>query len=87
MARIGQRASPRIELARYVEVPARPADDGHSVHRASDDLAEQLARHPGRQACPLIKAVYRIGDDTVSAAIVRMHPPTLCPAAKKQWAA
>lgn len=80
MTQTGDRASPRTELARHVEVPAKAADSV-SVHGSADELAEK------RPGCSWLLAAAHTGDPRVVSAVIRLHPPTLCPSAKRQRAA
>ena len=45
---------------------------------------QPATRPTSRENCPLIKAAMRTGSLTVLAAALRWHPPSRCPAARRE---
>jgi len=72
--------SPDAEHLSPRPVPERSTpSDQRRLRAVSPDLTDRP-----RASCPLIRAAARIGDPVIVAAIERLHPARLCPAAQRR---
>ena len=67
--------------ARPVPELSMPSDQVR-LRAASPDLTGPSDRR--RALCPLIRAAARSGDPVIVAAVARLHPARLCPAAQRR---
>jgi hypothetical protein len=74
--------------------PPAPPDAEHLITRPIGDrsTADDQARDAGRSQrftslqanCPWVRAAARLGDPVVISALIRLHPPLSCPAARRE---
>ena len=74
---------PDVEHLSARPVPERSmASDQARLRAVSPDLTGPSDRR--RALCPLIRAAARSGDPVIVAAVARLHPISLCPAAQRR---
>jgi hypothetical protein len=71
---------PDVEHLSARPVPERSTpSDQRRLRAVSPDLTDRR-----RASCPLIRAAARSGDPVIVAAVARLHPISLCPAAQRR---